>query len=135
MTELVQQIEWSDDLSVGNKKLDGQHKSLIRLINEFGSRDLTSEKMADELDGVIAYAAKHFNAEETVILRKAPEILAHHIELHSAFIEKAYEFADRFNHGEGEALRRDVHAFLCRWLIEHIRTEDQQYNKAPGAGA
>ena len=40
MSEQAQRIAWTDDLSVGHKKLDEQHKGLIRLINDFGRGDL-----------------------------------------------------------------------------------------------
>ncbi len=68
-------IVWTDDLSVGHKKLDGQHKGLIRLINHFGRDTLTQAQMAKQLNGLIAYAARHFNDEENFIMRKAPSLL------------------------------------------------------------
>lgn len=126
----MQGIAWTDDLSVGHRKLDGQHKGLIRLINRFGQDRLTSPEMAESLQGLIGYAARHFNDEESYILRNAPELLDHQVECHSRFIETAYDFAHRFEEGEGEALRANVYSFLCDWLIGHIREEDQQYNKA-----
>jgi hemerythrin len=122
-------ITWSDDLSVGHRIMDAQHKGLISLINRFGADQLTPAEMGSGLEALIAYAAKHFNAEEKFIMRAAPEILGHQIECHAKFIETAYDFAHRFHAGEGEALRDKVYAFLCDWLIRHIREEDQQYNK------
>ena len=133
MTAKTSQVTWSDDLSVGHKKQDGQHKGLIRLINHFGNDALSQDQMAEKLDGLIAYAARHFTDEENFIMRKAPELLTHQVECHAEFIEKAYDFAHRFNEGEGETLRQEVYTFLCGWLISHIREEDQQYNKTPKA--
>ena len=129
MTSKAAQIVWDDALSVGHKKLDGQHKGLIRLINDFGCSDLTEEKMAGKLDGLIAYAARHFHDEEDFIMRKAPGILSKQMESHAGFIEKAYEFTHRFNlEEEAAALRQDVYDFLCDWLMKHIKEEDQEYN-------
>jgi hemerythrin len=130
MSVQTQEIAWSDDLSVGNKKLDGQHKGLIRLINKFGIESPDPPEMASNIEALIAYAARHFSDEEQYIMRSAPELLAHQIECHSQFIELAYDFAARFQDGEGETLRAKVYDFLCSWLISHIREEDQQYNKA-----
>lgn len=129
------QIAWSEDLSVGHKKLDDQHKGLIRLINNFGRGDLPQMELADSLDGLIAYAARHFNDEENYIMRKAPDLLTHQVDCHAAFIETAYDFAHRFNEGEDkdEDLRRAVYDYLCGWLLRHIREEDQQYNQKPKA--
>jgi len=128
MEAATREIVWSDNLSVGHRTLDGQHKGLIRLINHFGHDRLTPDQMAHSIEGLIAYAARHFNAEEKFIQRSAPDLLDHQIECHSRFIETAYDFAHRFHEGEGEDLRARVHAFLCDWLISHILEEDQQYN-------
>jgi len=128
MDKSAEQITWSDDLSVGHRRLDGQHKGLIRLINRFGQDTLSQSEMTELLDGLIAYAAKHFSDEESYIMRKAPGLLTHQIDCHADFIEKAHDFAHRFHEGEGEVLRQEVYGFLCHWLIQHIREEDQQYN-------
>jgi hemerythrin len=125
-----QNFAWSDDLSVGHKKLDGQHKGLIKLINDFGQGAMPQSEMGTKLDAVIAYAARHFNDEEDYVMRKAPELLSQQAESHGAFIEKAYDFAHRFHDGEGDELRQDVYQFLSHWLVLHIQQEDQQYNKA-----
>ena len=132
MGPAAREIVWSDTLSVGHRTLDGQHKGLIRLINHFGHDRLTPEQMAGSIEKLIAYAARHFNAEETFIQKSAPQLLEHQIECHAQFIETAYDFAHRFHEGEGEALRAEVHGFLCDWLISHIMEEDQQYNPKRG---
>lgn len=126
----TQNIIWSDDLSVGHKKLDGQHKGLIKLINHFGKDDLSPSELGKRIEGLITYAARHFTDEENYIMRKAPDLLAHQIECHAVFIEQAYGFAHRFHAGAEDSLRQEVHEFLCNWLIKHIREEDQQYNRS-----
>ena len=130
MNGQTQNFIWSDDLSVGHKKLDGQHKGLIKLINHFGKDDLSLSEMGKRIDGLIAYAARHFSDEENFIMRKAPELLAHQIECHATFIEQAYDFAHRFHAKADDSLRTEVYEFLCDWLIKHIREEDQQYNQS-----
>ena len=128
MAEKTEKFAWSDDLSVGHKKLDAQHKGLIKLINAFGQDAMSQMEMGKRLEGLIAYAARHFNDEESFIMRKAPGLLTHQIESHATFIEKAYDFAHRFNEGAGDDLRQEVYGFLCDWLAHHIREEDQLYN-------
>ena len=131
MTGENQQFAWSDDLSVGHKKLDGQHKGLIKLINAFGQGTLSYAKMGQQLEALIAYAARHFTDEENFIMRKAPALLTHQVECHATFIEKAYEFAHRFHESANEDLRIEIYEFLCGWLMHHIREEDQQYKPNP----
>ena len=130
MASKNQQITWTDDLSVGVPHLDDQHKELIRLINGFGRDELSQDELAENLEGLIAYAAYHFNDEEDFILNNAADLLSHQADSHANFIEKSYGFASRFSDGEGEGLRQDVYTFLCQWLIGHIKEEDQQYNRS-----
>ena len=61
MASKTQQIAWTDDLSVGNETLDTQHKGLIELINGFGQDELSQSEFTESLEGLIAYAARHFN--------------------------------------------------------------------------
>jgi len=133
MVVATNRMEWTDDLSVGHKKLDGQHKGLIRLINRFGNAVLNREELAELVNAVIAYAARHFTDEENYIMRKAPALLDKQIKQHAEFIEVAYDFADRFNQGSGDRLRQEIYIFLCDWLLHHIREEDRQYKQPPKA--
>jgi len=132
METAAREIVWTEELSVGHRTLDGQHKGLIRLINHFGHDRLDPQQMAASIEGLIGYAARHFAAEERFILKSAPHLLEHQIDCHARFIETAYDFAHRFHGGEGEELREKVYAFLCDWLVGHIMDEDQQYNPKRG---
>ncbi|HVI52737.1 MAG TPA: bacteriohemerythrin [Candidatus Sulfotelmatobacter sp.] len=122
-------IKWSDDLSVGNPLLDGQHKRLISMINTLGRKSLSVDELGEVIFGLLEYAAVHFRDEEVYIKEMAPDIVAEHFESHTAFISTAYRFVNRFKRGEALELRDPVYEFLCDWLIHHIREEDSQYNR------
>ena len=126
----TQQIEWTDELSVGVENLDNQHKWLIDLINNFGQRAISPASLIENLGGVIDYAAKHFNDEEAYLKIHAADLLPHQIDCHAKFIKQSYDFALRLSNGEGDDLRQDIYSFLCDWLIRHIQEEDQQYHRS-----
>jgi hemerythrin-like metal-binding protein len=120
-------IEWSDDLTVGNPMLDGQHKKLIAMINTLGQPSLTVEELGEVIFGLLEYAAVHFRDEEEYFTEVAPEIVSVHFMSHTVFIAGAYRFVQRFQRGEALALQDTVYDFLCDWLLHHIRDEDSQY--------
>ena len=129
MTGIQNEIQWSDNLSVGHEQMDFQHKSLIDLINGFGRNCLSPIEMAFNLNGLIAYAARHFADEEEFLLTHAPQLLLSQVNSHAQFIEKSYDFAKRFGEADDESLRQQVYEYLCEWLLCHIQCEDQQYNQ------
>lgn len=128
-------IEWSDELSVGNELLDGQHKKLIDMINTLDDDRLGGDELGEVIFGLLEYAALHFRDEEKFFVDAAPEIVEHHFASHTIFISTAYKFVQRFKRGEALELRQPVYEFLCQWLVQHILVEDMQYKSAAGHAA
>lgn len=129
----MSRIEWSDDLSVGNDLLDGQHKTLIGMINTLDNPDLGEEELGEIIFGLLEYAATHFRDEEKFFVNAAPEIVQDHFQSHTVFISTAYKYVQRFQRGEALQLRQPVYEFLRDWLVNHIMVEDMQYKKAADA--
>jgi hemerythrin len=130
----MSRIEWSDDLSVGNDLLDGQHKTLIDMINTLDNPSLSEEELGEIIFGLLEYAATHFRDEERFFVDAAPEIVQDHFQSHTIFISTAYKYVQRFQRGEAQQLRQPVYDFLRKWLVNHIMIEDMQYNKAAQKG-
>ena len=131
----MSRIEWSDDLSVGNDLLDGQHKTLIEMINTLDNPSLSEEELGEIIFGLLEYAATHFRDEEKFFVNAAPEIVQDHFQSHTVFISTAYKYVQRFQRGEAQALRQPVYDFLKHWLVDHIMVEDMQYKIASEAAA
>lgn len=123
-------IEWSEDLSVGNDLLNGQHKILIGMINTLDDPNLSQEELGEVIFGLLEYAATHFRDEEQFFVNAKPEIVQHHFTSHTEFISTAYKYVKRFQSGEALTLRKAVYEFLCDWLVNHIMIEDMQYKAA-----
>jgi len=124
-------LEWSENLSVGIREIDDQHKGLISLINKFydamqheragQETDLTLKKLA-------AYAVHHFQTEENYMNKfNYPGYLSHKL-AHEEFTRKVTGFQQDFlekKHVEPLALI----AFLNVWIVNHIETVDKQYSE------
>lgn len=123
-------LEWTDDLSTGIEEIDNQHKRIVRYINELEEETLYHSwrinKKAEYIIGEMAeYAVSHFGLEEKYMIASGYEDYDQHKKVHDDFVKVVVRFKERFDKGENVA--KDMHKFLCYWLIKHIRGEDQGY--------
>ncbi len=122
-------IQWSDDYSVGNRKLDGQHKKLMDLINRLYSsmREGKANTVASSvLDELVDYTVHHFADEESMMrLYKYPE-LEKQQSMHKELVRQVIELRDQFKNGQPVGTR--IFNFLKGWLVNHIQSEDKKYS-------
>jgi hemerythrin len=118
----VEPIEWNDDLSIGDPEIDAEHQELIEriaLIPEPGSPD-DAQALADAL----AYAGKHFRAEEAFMQQIGYPGLAQHRGDHRVLTQALLAYKREFDAGS-----RDLYTlkqYLFRWARDHIRDEDRK---------
>jgi len=72
----MNKIKWKKEFSVGIKKLDNQHKKIIKILNQFltinpgehgkGGNEKEIEKI---LDNLLEYIKEHFRTEEEYMLK------------------------------------------------------------------
>ena len=97
-------VEWRDEFSVGNQMIDGDHQTLIAIINEYESVLETKDisRLKDVYQRLFEYAEMHFERE--VALQKAvhfPGYLSH---------QGKHDELLRATHGDPYGLRRRVRA-------------------------
>ena len=125
----MEPIVWSKKFSVGIAAIDKQHKKLIEMINHLinnppdGTR---SETVADVLTEMTSYAHKHFESEETLMIKYGYPHLDQHKSKHRAFNVKAIEFCMATSEGV-EIVPYALLEYLKQWLVEHILQEDMKY--------
>lgn len=124
-------ISWSNDMSVGNSMIDGEHRQWIAIINKLG--DAMKDGAADAVMGEIiaelaAYTTKHFRDEENLFSKTAyPNIDAHKAK-HKFLVDKIDGL--RKEHQSNQiALGVKILNFLKEWLVEHIMKTDKTYMK------
>jgi hemerythrin len=121
-------LKWDDTLSVNIEHFDYQHKTLIKLINEFYHEvdKSKTEKLVSVLIGLKKYAEEHFRDEEKYMSElNYSEYLAHKKQ-HDLFIMKTDEFKNSFING-GIFLPLRIKLFLKRWVVKHILCMDKKY--------
>jgi len=127
----MKKIEWTNRLSVGIKKIDDQHKRLIKLVN-----NLVSAMQSDMADDIIApicqelaeYADYHFRDEEMYMQEVGYPKLEEQKEQHQVLSDKVQSYLDSFDKGK-TVNPKEVLDFLKLWLIDHMIHSDMQIGK------
>jgi hemerythrin len=123
-------MEWTEDMSVGVKVIDDDHKKLIGMLNELNDgirADKTGASLESVIEGLLRYTKYHFAREERFFAKTGyPGGSAHKAEQRSAG-EACGEFADAFETGQSRILSTEAMEFLKNWLTDHIMGSDQQY--------
>lgn len=124
-------ITWSSKLNTGVKKIDEQHRRLVKLVNNLVAG--IQEGFADDItDGIcrelIEYTNYHFRDEEMLMEEVAfPDIEAHK-QKHASLTTSVQGYHDALE--KGEPIRpEDLLNFLSKWLIEHIIHTDMQIGR------
>jgi len=126
----MQFIVWSDFFSTGINYIDGQHKKLIDIANDFHAsvkKNANKSTMFSILNHLVSYAEEHF-ADEELIMRKAgvsAEHFEYHKDLHEKLTLSVFELNSELERGEPKTLH-EIEVFLNDWLIKHILEEDRK---------
>ncbi|MDD5359243.1 MAG: bacteriohemerythrin [Sulfurovaceae bacterium] len=121
---------WESKYSVGIEVIDHQHKRLIEYINELGIAGAyrsfeNRRRVQDVLIKLVDYTISHFSFEEELMEEAGYPMLAPHIKVHEAFVERVAFFKQRFE--DGEDITKQLVMDLQMWLINHIQRDDADY--------
>lgn len=124
----MQTYQWSDQLSVGVKEIDDQHKILVELLSDLQKKLL--QKVEDReilaaLHSMQKYAQVHFALEEELMLPIQHKLDNYdlHISEHRNFEDTVHGLIFRFVQ-EGHAVAWQLFIFLGDWLVRHIQQTD-----------
>ena len=119
--------EWSDDLSVGIEKIDGQHQDLIQILNDLhDAYDLPDRQGAAEacLLKMREYMGQHFADEEQFMKEIGyPELQAQE-EQHRSFADRVADY--EVGQISSYTPYQDMLDFLKEWFDHHISTYDRE---------
>ena len=121
-------IEWTNDLSVGVKEIDEQHKIFLSILNDLcdiSHKPHPTQEIASILKQLTAYASFHFATEERYFDKFNYEFSKEHKEEHKKLLAKVNEFNERFV-SEGDAILSELLDFLEDWLVGHLSEQDQK---------
>ncbi len=124
-------ITWSDMLSVGNEKIDGQHKWLVENLNSFLMAMMEGEgvnKISEMLGKLGDYVIFHFDDEEKYLKSIDYPKLEEHKVIHKNFVEELEELATvLMEQGPSPELAIVLQEKVALWLINHITVTDMDY--------
>jgi len=121
---------WTDKMSVGVAKIDEEHKTLIRMLNELYDGVHSGhgkEALGRTLDGLIAYTDRHFKYEEKLFAETGYPGAAAHKKEHDNLTKQVLDVQAKYQAGATGTLSLEVLTFLKTWLVTHIQGSDKKY--------
>lgn len=115
-------IAWSDQLYIGNPKIDDEHKQLIRIANSLlraMKEGRSKNDFAKILHDLREYTVFHFTNEEEFMRSVGYPDLNRHVDQHNQLKKKVKDFQYAIFHGE-EVVHEQVRDLLKEWLVGHI---------------
>jgi hemerythrin len=124
-------IEWTEDLSVKNGVIDGQHKQLIAKMNEFiglVDKGKGEDKILEIIDFLFEHLNQHIDYEEKYMLKyEFPGLEEHKIE-HQKMLNITKKISERFDEvGVSHEFALEIKKNLFDWFVSHLKTYDLQY--------
>ena len=127
----VQEIEWTEDLLIGDALIDEQHKQLIEHLNNLTraiTHQLGPERVAETLGFLMDYTDTHFASEEEHMAEQAYPGLEVQKELHAKFRDILDDMERDFREeGATPELAEAIDTLLANWLLKHIRGVDAEF--------
>ena len=123
-------VSWSDELSVGNEKIDVQHKEFFNRINAIFAATLKGEARKatmNEMRFLHNYAVHHFRTEEEIMKRHDYPDYRSHKAQHDLFFGNLAEIQnDLEENGLSSSVFLRINSKLVTWLINHIMKTDKK---------
>ncbi len=117
--------EWSDDLLTGNEKIDLQHKSLFKLLENL-VEDINHQALHPVISELEKYAKQHFEDEEKLQKEVRYPKYAEHKAIHELLLEEIAIVKKKVEEGTYSGNAR-IRVFLTKWLRDHILEIDKEF--------
>ncbi len=119
------EIQWQKKFSVGNSKIDIEHKTFVELLRSLGE-SIDAQKPAEVLERQLKelelYARFHFYSEESMMLEHGYPGYEEHRSKHQELLHDLLERVARL-HQEPDS-HTELIMFLFAWFAEHTAETD-----------
>jgi hemerythrin-like metal-binding protein len=120
---------WTEDLSVGHRGLDDQHKKLIDLINAYHDaleRRAVRAELVRAFQDIADFAVRHFRDEESQMEKAGYPMLQRHKGIHQQLLDRVGQLQKQLTEAV-TGVELQIQYFLKNWLTAHIKGIDTQY--------
>ena len=124
-------VTWSDDFLIGDEKIDGQHKELVRMTNDFYAGVQMGGMVAKvffmkTIQGAVQYVKTHFATEEAFMQKVDYPLAAEHKEQHENFVTEVAQQVQVLEKEDNPDPAGFV-KYLMNWILNHIAESDKKY--------
>ncbi|MGA2350281.1 MAG: bacteriohemerythrin [Terracidiphilus sp.] len=123
-------IAWTNQMSVGVKLLDNDHRKLVLRINELHEGLMTGRAKPElglAFERLVRCARVHFAHEERLFAETGYRDAAAHQQVHKEMIEKIKYLHVQFKFATEIAVELELMSQLKVWLFSHLHSADQDY--------
>ncbi len=120
-------IKWTEQLNTHIQVIDSQHKRIVEYINALDDISSSHDRVQVEkvLGELVDYTLSHFAFEESLMEDAGYSFINGHKRVHQLFVRRVGDFQQRFKMGED--IVDELLMMLKSWLINHIRSDDNDY--------
>ena len=126
------EMEWYDSYSIGDEKIDNQHKELVKMVSRL-QESITGEGLKEEtanaLKFLVQYTQQHFADEEELMEKIGFEGLDQHKEQHQKLVIEVTNVLLNIKKRK-QFYPLELFDFLMDWLLTHIKNEDRKIGRA-----
>lgn len=128
-SEDIDNMEWSEHLSIGIGEIDDQHKALLERITTL-KRKIDEKDHEDGLRESIHFLKKfvldHFIEEEELMQEHSYPDFELHKAYHEGFIKHLEKIEGQIlDQGYTESLANEVYGWLICWFCDHVARDDK----------
>jgi hemerythrin len=119
-------MEWSNVYSLGDSKVDTEHKKLFELANMVEKGKDNKQQLQLAVKELVRYTRFHFRSEENYMASFSYPNLAEHIEIHKHIVESLNILIKNMPNEPVEQIYKIIYDFVENGLVQHIIVEDKK---------
>ena len=128
----IAELEWRDDLCVGEPTIDAQHKGFIDLAKRIGaliSAKAPSALILANVEAMVVATGHHFATEEGILREIGfPDVAGHRLD-HAVIYDQVANLAEPLStHSSAEEVATVVRTIVTI-LLEHMQLKDMEFRR------
>lgn len=124
----MKKLVWNNQLNLGVKSIDEQHKWLVHLTNNLRSAiasGVDNDILLEICHELVDYTDYHFRDEEQLMIEHEYDGLASQRKSHKHIRDEIHGFLERLESGETVAAESLLET-LRKWLVSHVAHSDMK---------